>query len=170
QTSAWYRNQALDYLRGHVSDWPRLFGVKFITLWSPELLPRSVPPDANLSDDAVLQYEQPLFQAARVIHLLYFTPLLILGLVGLWRAGCDRQLTGKYAPLIIVLLGITIAYLIYHPSTRYRSPADPFLFVLSASALVWLWERRPYALRHASHQRIPGDRTDEGQAAASGDG
>ena len=30
------------------------------------------------------------------------------------------------------MVAITIAYLIFHPTTRYRAPADPFVFVLSA--------------------------------------
>ncbi len=141
EQSAWFRDQAFAYWRDHPADLPRLFAVKFVTLWSPELLPRSVPPDANLDNASVLQYEQPLFQAARVLHLIYFTPLLILGLIGIGRAAYLRQLTGAYAPLLIVLVGITVAYLIYHPSTRYRSPADPFLFVFSAAAVAWLWER-----------------------------
>ncbi len=141
ETAAWFRDQALAYLRDHPGDLPRLLWVKFVTLWSPELLPRAVPPDANLSNEAVLQYETPLFRAARAAHLIYFTPLLILGIVGIGLATYRRQLTGTYAPLLIVLIGITAAYLIYHPSTRYRSPADPFLFVLASSALVWLWDR-----------------------------
>ncbi len=141
ETAAWFRDQALAYLRDHPGDLPRLLWVKFVTLWSPELLPRAVPPNANLDNEAVLQYETPLFRAARVAHLIYFTPLLILGIVGIGLAAVQRQLTGKYAPLLIVLIAITAAYLIYHPSTRYRSPADPFLFVLAAAALVWLWDR-----------------------------
>ncbi|KXK23890.1 MAG: glycosyl transferase family protein [Chloroflexi bacterium OLB15] len=135
----WFRDQAIRYLLDHPADIPRLMLAKFITLWSPELLPRTVPPDAALDDPAVLQYEQPLFQAARVVHLLYFTPLLILSLVGLWRGFRTHQLTGMYAPLLIVITGITVAYLIYHPSTRYRSPADPFVFVLSAVAVDYWW-------------------------------
>jgi hypothetical protein len=141
EESAWFRQQAFTYLRENLAELPRLFAVKFITLWSPELLPRSVPPDANLDDIAVLQYEQPLFQAARLVHVVYFSVLLVLGVIGLWRAARAGQLSGKYAPLLIVLVGITAAYLIYHPSTRYRSPADPFLFIFSASALLWLWDR-----------------------------
>src|SRR5690606_35449478 len=139
EASAWFRDQAVAYLRENPGDVPRLLAAKFVTLRSPEILPRGIPPTANLDDDAVLQYETPLFQMARVIHLAYFTPLLLLGLVGIGIGALRRQLTGVYAPLLIVLVGITAAYLIYHPATRYRSPADPFLFVLAATALIWLW-------------------------------
>lgn len=140
EQSAWYRDQALAYLREYPGDIPRLLLAKFVTLWSPELLPRTVPPGADMDDAAVLQYEQPLFQAARLVHLLYFAPLLLLAVVQLVRAARAGALTGPYAPLLVVLVGITVAYLIYHPSTRYRSPADPFVFVLSAAALAALWD------------------------------
>ena len=140
EQSTWYRNQAIAFLRDHPGDIPRLLWAKFVTLWSPELLPRTVPPSANLDDPNVLQYEQPLFRAARLAHLLYFTPLLVLALLQLGRALRSGEWRASYAPLLVVLAGITAAYLVYHPSTRYRSPADPFLFVLSATALVAAWD------------------------------
>ncbi len=138
QEAAWFRDQAVSYLRNNPGEWPRLLAAKFITLWSPDVTPRALPPVAKLEDNAVLQYEQPLFKIARVIHLIYFTPLLILGIVGLWLGWRNRRPIG---PVVMVLVSITIAYLIYHPSTRYRSPADPFLFVLAAYALTELWRR-----------------------------
>jgi hypothetical protein len=33
---------------------------------------------------------------------------------------------------------MTAFYVLFHPSTRYRVPTDPALFLLSAAALVWL--------------------------------
>ncbi len=132
QSSAWFRDQALAYLSTHVDQIPRLMAAKLITLWSPDIMPHNVPPFANLANDAVLQYETPAFVLARSLHVLYFTPLLILGIAGLylgWRDHLDIWL------IVSVFITITVAYLIYHPSTRYRSPADPFLFVLSAYGL-----------------------------------
>jgi hypothetical protein len=67
--------------------------------------------------------------------VLYFTPLLILGLVGWVLAARRAEVIG---PLLGVLATITIAYLIFHPSTRYRMPADPFLFLLSGYAVTVL--------------------------------
>jgi 4-amino-4-deoxy-L-arabinose transferase-like glycosyltransferase len=140
--STWYRDQALAYLRNNPGDIPRLLVAKLYNLWSPELLPRTVPPSANLDDNAVLQYEQPLFQLARLAHLIYFAPLLVLALVGIGQAFRARTLTGLTAPLLMVLITITVAYLVYHPSTRYRSPADPFVFVLAATAVQGLVKGR----------------------------
>jgi 4-amino-4-deoxy-L-arabinose transferase-like glycosyltransferase len=135
QEAAWYRVQALTYLREHMSDIPKLLIAKFIALWSPEIRPYAVPPNVPLDGTPVLQYEQPAFQLARVIHVLYFAPLLLLALLGFWRAWVDRR---PIAPLLFVFFAVTVTYLIYHPSTRYRVPADPFLFILSGYAVTWL--------------------------------
>jgi hypothetical protein len=71
--------------------------------------------------------------------------LLLLGFFDVWSGWRFHKQIG---PLLIVLIAITVAYLIYHPSTRYRSPADPFLFILAGYAVVWLWERREYLYQH----------------------
>jgi 4-amino-4-deoxy-L-arabinose transferase-like glycosyltransferase len=142
--AAWHRQQALAYLQENASTVPALFFGKFVTLWHPKLLPTTIPPTARLDDKAVLQYETPVFRAARVVHLLYFGPLLILGSLGIvlaWRKVGLAQI----APLLAVLLAISITYVIYHPSTRYRAPADPFFFIFAGYALVRLsqwWRAR----------------------------
>ncbi len=139
--SAWHRDQALRYIQEHLGAMPRLFAVKLWTLWSPEILPRAVPPDARLGDTAALQYEQPLFRAARIVHLLYFTPLLLLGGIGWWQAA---RRAARIAPILMVIAAITLAYLVFHPSTRYRAPADPFVFILAAYVLTD--HRQPYTI------------------------
>ncbi|MCL4238838.1 MAG: glycosyltransferase family 39 protein [Anaerolineae bacterium] len=138
EADRWHREQALTYLREHPGEWPRLFWTKFWVLWSPVIMPYDLPPDPYLVDDAVLQFHTPAFEAARVVHALYFTPLLILGIAGLFLGWRDRR---AIAPLAAVFVAITVAYLIFHPSTRYRSPADPFLFILAAYSVTRLWAR-----------------------------
>jgi hypothetical protein len=134
----WHTRQAIEYLLGNVGEWPRLFGTKLVVLWSPVLMPTSTPPDIPPGESLVLRYETPLFQAARTVHWMYFGPLLVLAVAGLiwaWRAKLP------VGPLISVFVVITIVYVIFHPSTRYRSPADPFVFILSAYAVTRLWQR-----------------------------
>jgi len=36
---------------------------------------------------------------------------------------------------------MTIMYVLFHPSTRYRVPTDPLLFIFSAYALILIAER-----------------------------
>jgi len=131
--------QGLDYLKANIAVWPRLLADKFLVLWSPDLTPAGLPPALSLNNnDPVEQYNTPLFEAARFIHRLYFTPLLILALIGLIL--CIRQ-RRPITPIVAALIMITFAYLIYHPSTRYRAPVDPLLFILSAYALVKIANR-----------------------------
>lgn len=138
--SRWHRDQAVRWLLDNPDQWLRHFGQKFLTLWNPQITPSQVPPqiaghEAALVDDAVYLYETTSFQMARTVHVLYFAPLLVLGIVGWALAARDGQPVG---PLLAVLAAITVAYLVFHPSTRYRVPADPFLFLLSAYAVVRL--------------------------------
>ncbi len=134
----WHCQQAITYLREHPGEWPRLFWTKLWVLWSPMIMPYDLPPDPYLVDDAVLQFESTAFQAARIVHVLYFTPLLLLGLAGLVLGWRDQRPVG---PLVAVMVAITITYLVFHPSTRYRSPVDPFIFVLAAYAVTRLLVR-----------------------------
>lgn len=134
----WHRQQALDYLWENPDQWTELLATKFWVLWSPALRPTSVPPGAVSGDDPVLIYSTPAFQWARTIHVFYFAPLLALGVLGIALAWRARRPIG---PLLGVLAAVTVVYLVFHPSTRYRSPADPFLFVFSAFAVVRLWVR-----------------------------
>ncbi len=143
--SRWHMEQAIRWLLDNPGQWPRHFGQKFLTLWNPQITPYQVPPEEAVGpiefvDDAVFLYETPAFQAARIVHVIYFAPLLALGVLGWALAARDRQRIG---PLLAVLAAITVAYLIFHPSTRYRAPADPFLFLMSGYAVAWLWARRP---------------------------
>lgn len=138
ETANWHRDQAINYLRDHPGDWPHLFWTKFWVLWSPSIMPYDLPPDPYLVDDAVLQYHTTAFKVARFVHILYFGPLLLFGIAGLGLAWHDKRPIG---PLVSVIITITLAYLIFHPSTRYRAPADPFVFILAAYTVVKLWPR-----------------------------
>lgn len=67
-----------------------------------------------------------LLKPSVVLILPVFAP----GISGWWPCWHDSR---PILPVLIVLLAIIIAS--YHPSRRYRSPADPFLFCLSISIL-----------------------------------
>jgi hypothetical protein len=153
--------RALDFWRNNSDILPALFWEKFITHWSIEIFPRynptegAVDPSQYQGDvsrtgedgalalsglpqgDPVAAYSSGLFDTlARPIHALYFGSLLLLALAGVvltargWR---DVSL------IWLVQIGMTLTYVIFHPSTRYRVPSDPLLFLFSAFALAWGW-------------------------------
>ncbi len=136
EADQWHTQKALAFLRADIGRALDLFFVKFLSLWSPTITPAAVPPEWVDEVGLVLQYEQPAFQAARAVHLLYFGPLLALAAVGLVLAWLRRA---EVFPLVAVFLAITLTYVVYHPSTRYRMPLDPLLFVFAAYALDRLW-------------------------------
>ena len=159
---------AAQWLRENPDKIPELLWVKFLVYWSIDITPRLNPvegqlprldyegnvipeedPDGELElgglppGDPVGAYSTPLFdQIGRWLHRLYWGPLLILGLVGV-------VLSGRYwrevSLLWFVQISMTLVYVFFHPSTRYRVPTDPLLFLFSAYALVWLvgwWNKR----------------------------
>jgi 4-amino-4-deoxy-L-arabinose transferase-like glycosyltransferase len=157
-----------DYLKAHPGVVPELLWVKFLTHWSIDIFPRLNPvagvvpsldaqgnviPDANAQitgDDPVTQYQQPLFdQIGRVLHRVYFGGLLLLSLIGIvltfkqWR---------EVSLLWFVQICMTLIYLIFHPSTRYRAPTDPLLFLFAAAVIylgiMWLQQRLSRAVRN----------------------
>ena len=151
----------LDFLRQNPNLIPDLLWTKLAVYWSIEITPirnplpgerpridyqgnviaetdesgdlalGSLPPD-----DPVGEYSEGTFEIGRVIHLYYYGALFLLALAGVvLSAGQWREVS-----LIgLVQLGMTVVYVVFHPSTRYRVPTDPLLFAFSGYALVWLW-------------------------------
>jgi hypothetical protein len=160
----WLMQAALDYLRANPGTIPELLGVKFLTHWSIDIFPRLNPaegevPRLNYQGDALEQtgdagdlalgglpqgdpvavYAQPLFdQIGRALHRVYFGALLALALLGIALA---RRQWRDVSLLWFVQISMTLSYVVFHPSTRYRVPSDPLLFLFSAYAVVWLGER-----------------------------
>jgi len=134
-----------DYLRSDPRIIPELAWVKFLTFWSIDIAPRLnpvdgvVPPldaDGNIiegtvgQDDPVAQYQEPLFdQIGRTVHRFYFGALLVLSLIGI---GLTRQHWRDVALLWFAQISMTLVYVAFHPSTRYRVPTDPLLFLFAA--------------------------------------
>ncbi len=154
---------AFQFLRENPDRIPELLWVKFLVHWSIDIAPRYNPTpgevprlnpegdvgaqtgeegDLSLSglpeDDPVSAYSTPLFdQIGRTVHRFYWGGLFLLGLAGIalsvryWR---------EISLLWFVQISMTLVYVAFHPSTRYRVPTDPLLFLFSAYALAWAWE------------------------------
>ncbi len=148
----------LDYLIQNPGKIPELLWVKFLVYWNVDLWPPHNPPTAEefaaleavcagqelaigavSEDDALRLYDEaPEAGLFRTIHRWYFGPLLLLAIWGLWLS---RREWRRVSILWAVQISMTIVYVVFHPATRYRAPTDPLLFVFSAVALCWLWER-----------------------------
>jgi len=153
---------AFQYLRENPGKIPELLWTKFLVHWSIDIAPRRNPVGGVLPrvdyqgnvlvetdnsgglelnglppGDPVAVYSDSVFdQIGRIVHRWYYGGLFLLALGGIvltarqWR---DVSL------LWFVQIAMTVVYLIFHPSTRYRVPSDPMLFLFSAWMLIALW-------------------------------
>jgi len=149
----------LDWLKAHPQKIPDLLLTKFFVHWSIDIAPRENPRDGEsfaLDDqgrlvllqnsdqpmqdsDVIAAYSDSVLDTVgRPIHMLYFGGLLVLAIAGVilsyrqWR---------EVSLLWAVQISMMLNYVIFHPSTRYRVPSDPLLFLFSAYTLVWAFHR-----------------------------
>jgi hypothetical protein len=149
---------ALDYLREHRREALALWWTKARVHWSLDVFPwrnpssapdpapgrdragRAPAADGRLdlsglhAGDAVAAYSQPLFdRVGRTVHRAFFGTALLLSILGLAATARDWR---NVALLWFVQANMTLAYVAFHPSTRYRLPSDPLLFVFAASGVL----------------------------------
>ena len=152
------------YLREHPDVIPELLWVKLLVHWNPQVTPlnnlregerlevspagevriiRGDGSHAGVSAALTAYQDEGLFNLfGRGIHFVYFGGLWLLAIGGAWWS---RREWRELSLLVFVQVSQTAVYLAFHPSTRYRSPTDPLLFVFSALAAVWVvrwWRRR----------------------------
>ncbi len=150
---------ATQFLSENTNLIPELLWVKFTVLWNPNITPyynpreneqweldengqlRIIQAESSITGvtNANVSYnDSPLDTIGRPLHLVYFGTLLLLATVGLfWSFRHWREAS----LLWFVQISMTFMYMTFHPSTRYRSPSDPLLFILSAMVIVWAWQR-----------------------------
>jgi glycosyltransferase involved in cell wall biosynthesis/4-amino-4-deoxy-L-arabinose transferase-like glycosyltransferase len=148
----------LDYLRAHPEIIPRLAWTKLRVLWSVDITPKINPaPDhrAGLTPgvvraidngggelvlgglspgDGVAEYSRPLFdRLGRAVHRVYWGALFVCGLIGI---AITRRNWRDVSLVWTVPIALTVTYVVFHPSTRYRAPGDPAWFLFASAALV----------------------------------
>lgn len=149
--------EGMRYLRENPEKIPELILVKLMIYWNVEVTPINNLRDGEklrvtdtgeveivtdegsqtgVTDSNASYQDDSLFNVVgRRVHTLYFGSLWVLAIVGLFLSwGQWREVW----LLRFVQLSQTIMYVIFHPSTRYRVPTDPLLFVFSAYTIVWL--------------------------------
>jgi hypothetical protein len=115
----YYRGLVTDFWREHPGEKARLAAQAAGMLWDPRVTQTEGRAGAG-----------GLRDAARTWSALYFVPLFVLGLAGLWLLRRDL------AVLTVALLAYgTLAALVFAGTTRYRVPWD-FLLAIPASVVV----------------------------------
>ena len=141
-------------LRDNPAQIPQLLLTKLLVHWNPQVTPlNNLRQGERLTIDeqgrvlivaggeshvgvtranAAYQADSLFAVLGRGVHLLYFGALWLLAILGAWL---NRRDWRSLSLLVAVQLSQTMMYLLFHPSTRYRSPTDPLLFVFSALAI-----------------------------------
>ena len=142
-------------LRDNPAQIPQLLLTKLLVHWNPQVTPlNNLRQGERLTIDeqgrvlivadgeshvgvtranAAYQDDSLFAVLGRRLHLLYFGALWLLAIMGAWLRRRDWR---SLSLLVAVQLSQTLMYLLFHPSTRYRSPTDPLLFVFSALAIL----------------------------------
>lgn len=137
----------LRFLRDNPGRIPELAWTKLRTQWSLDVSPRRNPVPAGsgvgettgeLGDTAVepaiAAYSSPLFdRLGRAVHRATWGAALVLAALGV---AVSRPQWRELSLVAAVEVAMTAFYLVFHPSTRYRLPGDPLLFVVSAVGLL----------------------------------
>ncbi|HUE73748.1 MAG TPA: glycosyltransferase family 39 protein [Pirellulaceae bacterium] len=92
-----------------------LAGIKFLRMWSP------VPNAGEFRS-----------MALRLVLAISYTPVLLLGLIGLWRFG---RRGWPYLLCSLLAVYFTLLHVIFVSSIRYRQPAMLLIIVLAAGLL-----------------------------------
>lgn len=152
----------LAYWREHPEAIPELLWVKFLVHWSIDIAPRYNPREGEvfrLDENGAFYierggesipgfvahatYTEPLFEVVgRWLHRFYYGGLFGLALMGMVLTARQWR---EVSLLWFVQISMTAVYMLFHPSTRYRAPTDPMLFLFSAAALILLllwWQNR----------------------------
>ena len=163
--NAFLAEAGLRFLRENPLDALELTLTKLLVYWNPQVTPlnnlrqgEKLGIDANgavvivtgdgshagvTAANAAYQEDGLFNVVGRRLHVVYFGGLWLLAIAGAWLSRREWRMTSL---LLFAQLSQTLAYLLFHPSTRYRSPTDPLLFAFSAVAVVWVarrWRGRP---------------------------
>ncbi len=131
-------DQALNWIRTHVSAMPYLLSLHFLNMWIPYTYAHGLPfeefPDRLPSK--IIWYMIPIMSIPIFI-------LAALGLLVTWKRR-KNQLLVSY-----LVLALTIAENItFYSNMRFRAPIEPLLVLLAGGALWWLTYNEPGTLRY----------------------
>src|SRR5262249_23609080 len=139
QQNVAYRREAIKYIRAHLSDVPRVEGVRLLRI-------AGLYKTGNyVRADWYIEGRRPFWITWAGLYSLWVLALFaIVGAVGLAR-GPDPPppLYPLFAPVWLVVLTV----LLLSASPRFRTPAEPSIAVLTAVAIdaLWMRVRRSYA-------------------------
>lgn len=133
-----YRREALKYIRAHMSDLPRVEGVRLLRIVG--LYKTSLYVHA----DWYVEGRRPYWITWSGLYSFWGLAVLATAGAVVWRR--RRAHAPPMYPLLAPIVVVVITVLVTYASTRFRTTAEPSIVVLAAVALDALWVRlRGYA-------------------------
>ncbi len=122
-----YKTAAFQWIEGHVSYMPFMFGQHFINVWEV------VPQEADLATNRFPDRDSSRFVVAMMETI---TPIIfVLALLGLVVTSKRwRDLLFIYLMLLLTLAQSVI----YYGIPRFRAPIEPMLILLASGAIWWI--------------------------------
>jgi 4-amino-4-deoxy-L-arabinose transferase-like glycosyltransferase len=115
------KEAAIKYIRENPLEFIKLGFVKFGRFWS------------------VLPYTQKVSKnRSAFIATLAILPLIILALITIIT---KRDKFVVLIPLLGWIIYLTLVHMVTAGSVRYRYPLEPFLIILGAPSMIWIWNR-----------------------------
>lgn len=115
----WWYDRGFAWIRANPGDWAHGLWVKAEAFWSWDLNPRT-------TGDT---------QAKSMLYTATYAPLALLALVSLWNLLVPAR-RRHLAMMLLVLAAFTAVHVLTVGYTRLRAPADAFLMVLAAAAVL----------------------------------
>lgn len=152
EKNAWFMDEVRRFVVEHPVDALALIPLKAAIYWSPAPYPiegssrlRTEPLDyfdpATVERLAEATHAAPglAHRLKYLIQMSSYTPLLVLGLWGLWA---QRHTPRVAIPFALLFLSFTAIHAVSLPYTRTRVPLDPMLAVFAAATLMRFRQRR----------------------------
>ena len=118
-SSEYYKKKTLLFFREHPMRSAQIVAGKALLYWRPWVY-------------------DPYTTAQRALITVYFSFLFAMALVCVW---VNRRAPGDWWPLYGVMLYFTATHSVFETFLRYRLPLEPFLCILGAGGLVFVWDK-----------------------------
>jgi 4-amino-4-deoxy-L-arabinose transferase-like glycosyltransferase len=122
-----YRREALDYIRGHLSDLPRVEGVRLLRIVG--LYKTSLYVHA----DWYVEGRRPYWITWSGLYSFWILTVFAIAGVVVWRR--RRANAPPMYPLLAPIAVVVVTVLVTYASTRFRTTAEPSIVVLAAVAI-----------------------------------
>jgi len=136
---------SIHWILGHLQNMPFLLSMHFLHTWVPYTPEPGFP---------FIEFPNQISSIIVYDLIWIMTPIVILmallGLIFTWKHQKDRLLI-----TYLVLAAIVVQNIVFYGSSRFRSPIEPLLVLLTGGAIWWFTSKGPGTLRSRKRSSFP---------------